>query len=88
MKFIRLMMLAHETATKKTILDIAYYWFIKHINPKSQRMLKDALIKKIKEIVTENKLLHRDIIETRTYYMILMPRASSFKTTTSIRCYI
>ncbi len=63
LKFIRLMLLAPETATKKTILDIAYYWFIKHLNPKSQRKPKDALVKEIKQLVTENKLLPRDIIE-------------------------
>jgi hypothetical protein len=40
LKFLRMMMLAPDSATKKTILDIAYYWFIKHLNPKSQRPQK------------------------------------------------
>jgi hypothetical protein len=45
LKFLRMMMLAHDTATKKNILDIAYYWFIKNLNPRSQRKSKDGLIK-------------------------------------------
>lgn len=45
LKFVRLMLLAPDTNTKKNILDIAYYWFIKHLNPKSQRKTKDALTK-------------------------------------------
>lgn len=46
------MMLAPDTGTKKQILDIAYYWFIKHLNPKSQRKPKETLLKEIKQIVT------------------------------------
>lgn len=34
-KFMNLMLLAPDAGTKKTILDIAYYWFIKHLDPKS-----------------------------------------------------
>jgi len=32
-----MMMLAEDFQTKKIILDISYYWFIKHLNPRSQR---------------------------------------------------
>ncbi len=56
-------MLAPDTGTKKKILDIAYYWFIKHLNPKSQRKPKETLLKEIKQIVSENKLLSREAIE-------------------------
>jgi hypothetical protein len=51
------MLLAPDTNSKKTILDIAYYWFIKNLNPKSLRKTKDGLVKEIKQIVSENKLL-------------------------------
>ena len=34
-KFMNLMLLAPDTGTKKVILDIAYHWFLKHLDPKS-----------------------------------------------------
>ena len=37
LKFLRIMMLAPGAESKKVILDISYYWLIKHLNPKSQR---------------------------------------------------
>jgi len=37
LKFIRIMMVAPGIESKKTILDLSYFWFIKHLNPKSQR---------------------------------------------------
>ncbi len=40
LKFLRMMFLAPDVATKKVILDMSYYWFIKHLNPKSQRKPK------------------------------------------------
>lgn len=45
LKFLRMMMLAPSSEAKKLILDISYYWFIKHLNPKSQRKSKDGLLK-------------------------------------------
>jgi hypothetical protein len=35
LKFMRLMILAPDTNTKKVILDVAYHWFIQHLDPKS-----------------------------------------------------
>jgi hypothetical protein len=35
LKFMRLMLLAPDTSTKKVILDVSYHWFIKHLDPKS-----------------------------------------------------
>jgi hypothetical protein len=63
LKFLRMMMLAPDATSKKAILDISYYWFMKHLNPRSQRKTKDVLLKEIRQIVTENKLLPRDFIE-------------------------
>jgi hypothetical protein len=40
LKFLRMMMLAPDTTSKKAILDISYFWLIKHLNPKSQRKPK------------------------------------------------
>lgn len=37
LKFMNLMMLAPDAATKRTILDIAYHWFIRHLDPKSAK---------------------------------------------------
>ena len=45
LKFLRMMMLAPDATTKKTILDISYYWFIKHLNPKSQRKPQVTMLK-------------------------------------------
>jgi len=45
LKFLRMMMLAPDATSKKTILDIAYYWFIKHLNPKAQRKPQGAMLK-------------------------------------------
>lgn len=63
LKFLRMMFLAPNTETKKTILDIAYFWFIKHLNPKSQRKSKAALQGEIKNIMIENRLLPTSVIE-------------------------
>lgn len=40
LKFMRLMMLAPDFTAKKIILDVSYYWFLKHLNPKMQRKSK------------------------------------------------
>lgn len=37
-KFMRLMMLAPDTQTKITILDISYHWVKQHLDPKSKRV--------------------------------------------------
>ena len=37
LKFLRMMMLAPDAYSRKTILDMAYYWLVKHLNPKSLR---------------------------------------------------
>lgn len=37
LKFMRLMMMAPDTGTKKLILNIAHHWFIRHLDPKSGR---------------------------------------------------
>lgn len=37
LKFMRIMLLAPGIESKKTILDLSYFWFIKHLHPKSQR---------------------------------------------------
>jgi hypothetical protein len=37
LKFMNLMMLAPDAATKRIILDIAYHWFIRHLDPKSAK---------------------------------------------------
>jgi len=52
-----MMMLAPNIETKKTILDISYYWFIKNLNPRSQRKPKEQLISEIKQIISDNRLL-------------------------------
>lgn len=43
LKFMRLMLLAPDTTTKKKILDIAYHWFIRHLDPKSGRKTSSEL---------------------------------------------
>lgn len=63
LKFMRMMMLAPDTATKKTILDISYFWFMKHLNPKTQRPNAVELQKEIKKIVSDHGLLPKAIIE-------------------------
>lgn len=63
LKFLRMMMLAPDAYSKKTILDISYYWFIKHLNPKSQKKPKEAMLKEIKQLVSEHKLLPKQIID-------------------------
>ncbi len=45
LKFMRMMMLAPDVHSKKVILDLAYYWFIKHLNPKSQRKPQAGMLK-------------------------------------------
>lgn len=37
LKFMRMMMLAPDTNTKKVILDIAHHWFIRHLDPKGKK---------------------------------------------------
>lgn len=51
LKFMRLMMLAPDTGTKKVILDIAHHWFIKHLDPKSTRKSTNELLAEIKQII-------------------------------------
>ena len=63
LKFLRLMMLAPDATTKKVILDISYYWFLKHLNPKMQRKPKEALLKEIRQLASENHLLPKSILE-------------------------
>lgn len=63
LKFLRMMFLAPDTQTKKTILDIAYYWFLKHLNPKLLRKSKVQLQKDIRSIAVEHKLLPLELIE-------------------------
>lgn len=63
LKFLNLMMLAPDTATKKTILDISYYWFQRHLNPRSQRLPKEQLLKEIRQVVTENRLLPQALLD-------------------------
>lgn len=63
LKFIRIILLAADTATKKTLLDLSYYWFIKHLNPRSQRKPKTELHREIRQIVTENRLLPREALD-------------------------
>jgi hypothetical protein len=36
-KFMSLMMLAPDAQTKKIILDIAYHWFMRQLDPKSSK---------------------------------------------------
>ncbi len=62
LKFMRMMMLAPDTATKKTILDISYFWFMKHLNPKTQKPTAADLQKEIKKIVSDHSLLPKAII--------------------------
>jgi hypothetical protein len=35
LKFMRLMILAPDTSTKKVILDVAHHWFMQQLDPKS-----------------------------------------------------
>lgn len=63
LKFLRLMFLAPDGSTKKTILDIAYYWFIKNLNPKSERKNKVNLQNEIKNLVQDTKVLPMAVIE-------------------------
>lgn len=44
-KFMRLMMLAPDTATKIVILDISHHWFIRHLDPKSGKKSTNDLEK-------------------------------------------
>lgn len=37
LKFMRLMLLAPDTESKVLILNIAYHWFIKHLDPKATK---------------------------------------------------
>lgn len=57
LKFLRIMFLAPDTDTKRNILNVAYYWFIKHLNPKQQRKSKETLHKEIKNLVVEHRLM-------------------------------
>ncbi len=62
LKFLRMMMLAPDIHSRKVILDLAYYWFIKHLNPKLQKKSKTAMISEIKQIISENSLLPKAVI--------------------------
>jgi hypothetical protein len=57
LKFMRMMMLAPNYEGRKTILDFSYYWFIKNINPRSQRKPKEQLMSEIRQIISDNRLL-------------------------------
>ena len=43
LKFMRLMLLAHDTQSKKKILDVAHGWFLKNLKPASQKKSVEAL---------------------------------------------
>jgi hypothetical protein len=45
LKFLRMMMLAPDSTSKKTILDMSYYWLMKHLNPKMQRKTQTTLLR-------------------------------------------
>jgi hypothetical protein len=40
LKFMRLMLMAPDVTAKKRILDVAYYWFKKNLDPKSLKKSK------------------------------------------------
>lgn len=63
LKFLRILLLAADTGTKKILLDLSYYWFIKHLNPRSQRKPKAELHREIRQMVTENRLLPREVLD-------------------------
>jgi hypothetical protein len=63
LKFLRVMMLAPDGQSRKTILDLSYYWLIKHLNPKVQRKTSQQLNSEIRQIVTQHNLLPQSLLE-------------------------
>lgn len=63
LKFMRIMLLAPGIESKKTILDLSYFWFIKHLNPKSQRKSPQQLNSEIRQIVTQHQLVPQTLLE-------------------------
>ena len=63
LKFMRVMMMAPGIESKKTILDLSYFWFIKHLNPKSQRKTAQEMNQEIKKIVGQHQLVPQSTLE-------------------------
>ena len=57
LKFMRLMLLAPDTASKLKILNVAYDWFLANMNPKTKRKNKNELEKEIRKIMVQKELL-------------------------------
>ena len=45
LKFMRLMLMAPDTNTKRTILDVSHQWFLENLDPKIKRKNKIDLEK-------------------------------------------
>lgn len=56
------MMLAPDTQTKITILDISYRWMKQHLDPKSKRVSHEQVLQDIKDVLIKKALVPIDVI--------------------------
>lgn len=58
LQFLRVMMLSPEASSRKVILDLAYYWFMKHLNPRSLHQQRSApsALQEIRRILADTRL--------------------------------